>query len=248
MDFDSDGVRLHFEVHGPERGTPIVLVHGFASDYRLNWVGTRWQETLAHAGFKVIGLDCRGHGHSDKPHDEAAYAVETMAGDVVRLLDHLDVQAAAYFGYSMGGRIGLEVVLDNPERITRAVLGGVGAAGAIDRAEQIAHAFRVGEPTDDHVAQTFYRFAASRPDNDLIALAACITGLRPERDPERLALIGTPILIVVGDRDDIARGAPELIELIPTARLVTISGRDHMSAVPAREFKQAALDFLTAET
>ena len=247
MDFDSDGVRLHYEVNGPENGTPIVLVHGFASDYRLNWVGTRWQETLTNAGLKVIGLDCRGHGHSDKPHDEAAYAVDIMAGDIVRLLDYLNVPAAAYLGYSMGGRIGLEVVLDHPDRITRAVLGGVGAAGAMDRAKQIADAFRKGEPTDDPVAQTFYRFASARPDNDLIALAACISGLRPERHPERLAKIRTPILVVVGDRDDIARGAGELIELIPSARLVTIAGRDHMSAVPAREFKQAALDFLTAE-
>ena len=247
MDFDSDGVRLHYEVNGSERGNPIVLVHGFASDYRLNWVGTRWQETLTNAGFKVIGLDCRGHGHSDKPHEEAAYAVDLMAGDVVRLLDHLDVKAAAYLGYSMGGRIGLEVVLDHPGRITRAVLGGVGAAGAIDRADQIARAFRTGEPTDDPVAQMFYRFASARPDNDLVALAACISGLRPEPRPERLARISTPILIVVGGRDDIARGAPALIELIPSARLVTVAGRDHMSAVPAREFKQAALDFLSAD-
>jgi pimeloyl-ACP methyl ester carboxylesterase len=64
-------------------------------------------------------------------------------------------------------------------------------------------------------------------------------------DPARLARITTPILVVVGDRDDIAHGAPELIELIPTAHLVTIAGRDHMSAVVAREFKQAALEFLT---
>ncbi len=247
MDFDSDGVRLHYEQNGPERGTPIVVVHGFASDYRLNWVGTRWQEALTNAGFRVIGLDCRGHGHSDKPHDEASYAVDVMAKDVLRLLDHVGVESTAYLGYSMGGRIGLEVVLEHPERITRAVLGGVGAGGAIARAEQIAHALRTDQPTDDPVAQTFYRFASARPTNDLLALAACITGLRAETHPERLAKIRTPILIVVGDRDDIATGASQLIELIPTARLVTIAGRDHMSAVPAREFKQAALDFLTAE-
>jgi pimeloyl-ACP methyl ester carboxylesterase len=245
MDFDSDGVRLHYEVHGPERGTSIVVVHGFASDYRLNWVGTRWQETLTSNGFRVLGLDCRGHGHSDKPHDEAAYAVEVMTGDVVRLLDHLDVQSAAYLGYSMGARIGLEVVLDAPDRITRAVLGGIGAAGAIDRADEIAHAFRIGEPTDDPVARTFYRFASARPDNDLVALAACIKGLRPERRPDRLARIETPVLIVVGADDDIARGAPELVEEIPSARLVTVGGRDHMSAVPARDFKQAAIEFLS---
>jgi pimeloyl-ACP methyl ester carboxylesterase len=247
MDFDSDGVRLHYEVDGPERGSPLVAVHGFASDYRLNWVGTRWQEALTSSGFRVIGLDCRGHGHSDKPHDEAAYAVEIMAGDVVRLLDELDIQSAAFLGYSMGARITLEVLLDFPDRISRAVLGGIGAAGAIDRAEAIARALRAGEPTDDPVARTFYRFASSRPINDLQALAACIAGLRPDANPQRLAAIQTPILVVVGENDDIARGAPELVELIPTARLVTIPGRDHMSAVPAREFKQAALDFLTAE-
>jgi pimeloyl-ACP methyl ester carboxylesterase len=66
-------------------------------------------------------------------------------------------------------------------------------------------------------------------------------------DPRELAAIRTPILVVVGERDDIARGAPELVELIPSSRLVTIPGRDHMSAVPAREFKQAALEFLSAE-
>lgn len=247
MDFDSDGVRIHYEVNGPDRGKPIVLVHGFASDYRLNWVGTRWQETLVNEGFKVIGMDLRGHGQSDKPHDESDYAVDNMAGDVIRLLDELKIDNSAYLGYSMGGRIGLEVVLDHPDRITRAVLGGIGTAGAIGHARQIAQALRSGEPTDDPIARTFYTFASARPTNDLQALAACILGLRPENHPDRLARIRTPILVVVGDRDEIARGAPDLVELIPTARLVTIAGRDHLSAVPAREFKQAALGFLTAE-
>jgi pimeloyl-ACP methyl ester carboxylesterase len=246
MDFDSDGVRLHFEVNGPSGGEPLIAVHGFASDYQLNWVGSRWQETLTNAGFRVIGLDCRGHGHSDKPHDPAAYAVEIMAGDVVRLLEHLDVTKAAYLGYSMGARIGLEVALGNPDRASRAVLGGIGAVGASGRAPAIARALR-GETTDDPVAQTFYRFASARPINDLQALAACIEGLRADVNPSRLAAIKTPILVVVGDQDHIAPGAPELVELIPSSRLVTIAGRDHMSAVPARDFKRAAIDFLTGE-
>src|SRR5690349_198095 len=241
MDFDSDGVRLHYEVNGPDRGQPIVAVHGFASDYRLNWVGSRWQETLTQNGFRVIGLDCRGHGRSEKPHDEAAYSVETMAGDVARLLDHLDIDSAAYLGYSMGSRIGLQVVIEHPSRITRAVFGGLGAAGPISKARAIAHALRIGEPTDDPVAQTFFKFASARPINDLEALAACIVGLQPDEDPARLTKITTPILVVVGDHDVIARRAPELVELIPSARLVTIPDRDHMSAVPARDFKQAAL-------
>jgi pimeloyl-ACP methyl ester carboxylesterase len=247
MDFDSDGVRLHYEVHGPERGTPLVVVHGFASNYRLNWVGTRWQETLTTAGFRVIGLDCRGHGHSDKPHDPVAYGIDVMAGDVARLLDHLDISSAPYLGYSMGARIGLQVALDFPRRVQRAVLGGLGTAGAFESADAIAHALRLGEPTEDPTAQSFYRFASANPTNDLEALAACIRGLQPDPSPARLSAIKTPILVVVGDRDELARGAPELVELIPTAHLVTIPGRDHLGAVPAREFKRAAVDFLTAD-
>ncbi len=247
MDFDSDGVRLHYEVHGSERGAPLVAVHGFASDYRLNWVGTRWQEALTNAGFRVFGLDCRGHGHSDKPHNREAYSIEVMAADVTRLLEHVDVPSARYLGYSMGARIGLQVVLDFPKRVSRAVFGGLGTAGAIASAEAIAESFLRGEATDDPIAQTFYRFASARPTNDLKALAACITGLRPVPDVRRLSAIRTPILVVVGDRDELARDAPELVEMIPSSRLVTIPGRDHLGAVPAREFKTAAVDFLTTE-
>jgi pimeloyl-ACP methyl ester carboxylesterase len=247
MDFDSDGVRLHYELHGPERGSPLVVVHGFASNYRLNWVGTRWQEALTTAGFRVFGLDCRGHGHSDKPHDSAAYSIDIMAADVDRFLEHLEVPSAGYLGYSMGARIGLQVVLDHPGRVRRAVLGGIGMSGALESADAIAESFLGGEPTDDPVAQSFYRFASAQPTNDLKALAACIVGLQPKADPARLAAIQTPILVVVGDRDDLARDAPELVELIPSSRLFTIPGRDHIGAVPAREFKKAAIDFLSAE-
>src|SRR5256885_1846281 len=123
MDFESDGTRLHYELHGREDGRPVVLVHGFASHYRLNWVGTRWQEALTRAGFRVIGLE---------------------------------------------------------RTVDQARLGG----------------------------------------------------------------IMTPILVVIGDRDELVSGAHELVEMIPTARLVTVPGRDHLGTVPAREFKQAALEFL----
>jgi pimeloyl-ACP methyl ester carboxylesterase len=247
MDFDSDGVRLHYEVHGPEQGPPVVVVHGFASDYRLNWVGTRWQEALTTAGFRVIGLDCRGHGHSDKPHDSAAYGIGIMGRDVTRLMDHIQVPSAGYLGYSMGARIGLQVVMDSPTRVNRAVLGGIGASGSIRSAHAIAQAFLRGEPTDDPIAETFYRFASARPSNDLVALAACISGLQPQWDQAKVSSIQTPILIVAGDRDELAPDAPELVELISSSRLVTIQGRDHMGAVPAREFKQAAIEFLSEE-
>ena len=248
MEFDSDGVRLHYELHGPETDPPVVLVHGFASDYTLNWVGTRWQETLVRAGYRVIGLDCRGHGRSAKPHDPTAYAVDVMAADVRRLLDELGAARAHYLGYSMGARIGLQCVFDFPDRLQRVVLGGIGMTGAVEEADQIARALRGGEP-EGASAASFQKFATARSINDLEALAACIVGLARSQqlESERLATIRTPILIAVGDRDAIAHDADELARQIPSARLVMVPGRDHMGAVPARQFKDAALEFL-AET
>jgi pimeloyl-ACP methyl ester carboxylesterase len=245
MDFESDGIRLHYELHGPPTGASVVLVHGFASDYELNWVGTRWQETLIGAGYRVVGLDCRGHGSSEKPHDPAAYALEVMAADVRRLLDHLDIKVADYLGYSMGARIGVQATLDSPGRLRRVVLGGLGWGGAFHAADEIAKALR-GEPTKSTVAKTFYDFAAARPSNDLEALAACILGPQPDPDPVGLASIANPVLLVVGDQDDIVAEIDRLVESIPTARLVTVGGRNHMSTVPAGEFKQAVLDFFAA--
>ncbi|HEY1163192.1 MAG TPA: alpha/beta hydrolase, partial [Candidatus Dormibacteraeota bacterium] len=65
-----------------------------------------------------------------------------------------------------------------------------------------------------------------------------------EPDPATLAKINNPVLVVVGDQDDIVADVDKLIESLPTAKLVTIAGRNHMSAVPAGEFKKAALEFL----
>lgn len=246
MEFDSDGVRLHYELHGPEEGSPVVLVHGFASDYRLNWVGTRWQETMVGAGYRVIGLDCRGHGLSAKPHDSNAYTMEVMATDVISLLDELRITSARYVGYSMGARIGLQAVVDSPDRLLSAVLGGIGMNGAIEEAEQIARALRGGE-AEGASALSFQRFASAREINDLEALASCMEGMAKSAavDPRRLAAITTPILVVVGDRDEVARDAAQLAESIPTARLVTIRGRDHLGTVPARQFKEAAVEFFS---
>jgi pimeloyl-ACP methyl ester carboxylesterase len=243
-EYDSAGVRLRYVLAGPDAGPPIVLVHGYCSDYELNWVGTRWQETLTDAGRLVIGLDCRGHGGSEKPHDPAAYARPTMAGDVVRLLDHLDLAEADLLGYSMGARIGLEAVIAHPDRLRHAVLGGLGGWGGTDRSDVIARRMRGDESVTDPAAEMFYRFAAARPVNDLEALACCILGPQPALTDEQLAAVTVPVEIVAGDQDPIARGAPELAARIPHARFVALAGRNHMNAVPARQFKDAALQFL----
>jgi pimeloyl-ACP methyl ester carboxylesterase len=251
-DFDSDGVRLHYALAGPEDGQPIVLVHGFASDYELNWVGSRWQETLTENGRLVVGLDCRGHGRSDKPHVPEAYAREVMAADVVRLLDHLGVAQSEYLGYSMGAQIGLLVVARNGSRLRRAVLGGIGTWSRRDGddrsgpspTELIARRLRGDTSIHDAAAEMFYRFASSRPTNDLEALACCILGPWPRLDEDWLDGITVPVAVMTGDQDQIAPNAVEVARRVPGAVYMPIEGRHHMNAVPARQFKKAALDFL----
>src|SRR6266571_8266832 len=86
----------------------------------------------------------------------------------------------------------------------------------------------------------------SRPHNDLEALAACIEALSPPPDLALLKAVKTPILLVVGGNDELVSGAEDLVELMPTAKLVIVPGRDHLGTVPAREFKETALAFLEA--
>jgi len=145
----------------------------------------------------------------------------------------------------MGARIGLQAALDFPDRLRRAVLGGIGVSGAVEQAEQIARALRGGAP-ESASARSFQKFASARTINDLDALAACMEGLgrSAQFDADQLAAITTPILLVAGERDEIAHDVAELARQIPTALLVVIPGRDHMGTVPARQFKEAALAFL----
>ena len=243
-DFSSGGVRIRYHLAGPDDGRPTLLVHGFASSYAMNWVGSRWQDTLTADGRLVIGLDLRGHGQSDKPHEPEAYGTH-LGADVVSLLDHLDLARADYVGYSMGARIGLQLILHKPERIGRAVLGGLGNIGAWSKAQLVAGRLRGDASIEDPVAQFFYAFATMKgQDNDVEALAACITGAPMEVTDEELAGVRTPILLAVGDKDPLARGAQALADKMPTAEYVELPGRDHMTAVVSRQFKELAVAFL----
>src|SRR5947209_293358 len=86
-------------------GEPIVLVHGFASTASVNWVYPTWVSELRKDGRRVIALDNRGHGESSKLYDPVQYAIAAMAGDVVALMDHLEIARADIMGYSLGARM-----------------------------------------------------------------------------------------------------------------------------------------------
>jgi pimeloyl-ACP methyl ester carboxylesterase len=243
--FKSDGLNLAYVDEG--EGEPILLIHGFASNIAVNWRETSWIETLVADGRRVIALDNRGHGRSDKLYEPERYGAPAMAEDACHLLDHLGIERADVLGYSMGARIAVFLALRHPERVRSVVIAGMGinlvrgmvASGPLAKALEVPS---IADVTND-TARSFRAFA-EKTGSDLKALAACMRGPREKIDAERLAAIQVPTLVAVGSEDVIAGSGAELAALIPGARLLTIEGRDHMKAVSDPRFKQGVLDFL----
>lgn len=247
--FTSDGVRIAYRDVHPEAGTgePIVLVHGFASSHAVNWVNTLWVKTLTSAGRRVVLLDNRGHGDSEKLYDPAAYHSARMAGDVLALLDHLDIPSADVMGYSMGARITAHVALAAPERVRAAILSGLGIhlVEGVGLPMGIADAMEAPSLADvTDPMQRMFRAFAEQTKSDLRALAACIRGSRQTLSAEEVGRIAVPVLVCVGTKDDVAGSGPALAALIPGARALDIPGRDHNLAVGDKVHKQGVLAFL----
>lgn len=246
--FDSAGVEIaYLDCPGDEDKTPVLLIHGFASNFATNWVSTGWVDVLKRAGHRVIAIDNRGHGGSAKLHDPAAYGAPLMAEDARHLLDHLSIPEAHVMGFSMGARITAFLALQHPARVKSIVFGGLGinmirgmaGTGPIARALEAPSIDEVTNPT----ARTF-RVFAEQTRSDLKALAACIRSSRAPIGAELVGQISVPVLVAVGSDDVVGGSALELAALIPGAKAFVIEGRDHMKSVGDKTYKQAVLQFL----
>ena len=248
-EFDSAGVRIHYETFGPADGRPVLLLHGFASNARVNWVSTGWTAFLAEEGFFVVAPDFPGHGQSEKLHTSERYPAPALAEDVARLLDHLSIPRAFVMGYSMGARVAAFLALGHPERICALVLSGMAGnlIHGVGGSEEIARALLADDPADPAIpawARGFRQFA-ERTGSDLKALAACITASRTPLKPEDARrLDALPVLVTVGEEDGIAGDPAPLMALLPHAELVILPGRDHMNAVGDPAHKRAVTSFL----
>jgi pimeloyl-ACP methyl ester carboxylesterase len=198
-----------------------------------------------------VALDLRGHGESDKPHDPAAYGRDQMAGDIVGLIDHLELGRVDLLGYSMGAHLSLAVALDAPGRVNNLILGGVG--GRLLTGEPIsqtpmtmAEALTAEDPAiiTNPILRGFRQFADNQGE-DRMALAACSQG-RAGGGPsaEDLRGLAVPTLVAAGGLDDLAGDPQALADAIPGAKAVTLPACDHFSAIPHALFKAAVFDFL----
>ncbi len=250
-EFLSDGVAISYLDFRPldaDRDEPIILIHGFASTHAVNWLFTQWVKTLTEDGRRVVLFDNRGHGHSQKLYDPAAYSLQMMAGDVGRLMDHLGIRRADIMGYSLGGRIATVFTLANPDRVRSLLLGGVGVSLIAPNTlpQGLADAMEIEHIEDIHdPGLKIFRGFAESTRSDLKALAACARGAAGQGiDSASLARIKAPTIVCVGTRNDVAGDPHPLSQLFRDVQIVDIPGRDHNRAVGDRIYKQAVLEFL----
>jgi pimeloyl-ACP methyl ester carboxylesterase len=243
---ENGGVRLYFEVAGD--GPPLVL-HAGGAQRLQDWRREELDYVRALRGeYRLILMDPRGHGQSDKPHDAAAYAYRTRVQDVTAVLDTVGVERAHFWGYSMGAQIGFGLGIFATARVRSLILGGYSPDVADRRGGWAAQAarFRQGtmeEAMEDYVAGMEADLGpfppAVRRDflaNDPLALAAVFEAFAALPDlGDRLAEITAPTLIYAGDRDAPFGGAQRAAEAIPGAIFVALPGQNHAQANYAAE-------------
>jgi len=239
-----DGVRLAYNVTG--EGEPVLLVHGFASSREQNWGSTGWIDRLARAGYRVVSFDFRGHGHSNKPHDPAAYG-QRLLDDMLTVMQATGIEAPYVMGYSMGAILSIRFLVLYPERVRKLVAAGIGDnyfGEASDWGEKVAAAMLTDDPQaiEDDEARKFRLFGGQK-GKDRIALAACVRASRPRCTPEELKAAIKPVLVVAGETDTLVRSPFPLAASFGNGRAVMLPNKDHMTAVGDPGYKRAVLDF-----
>ena len=245
----TEGHRIATYSWGDDAAPAVLCVHGFASSCRDNWVSTGWVRDLTRAGFRVLGVDQRGHGASDKPHEPEAYGMDALAADLVAVLDTYLLDSVRYAGYSLGARVGWQLAVNAPEHVERAVLGGIPdgrplARLQIDQARAYAEH---GTPVDDKVTRNYVTLAERVAGNDLRALVALAEGMRlgdadpdPDRPPQQ------PVLFATGSEDAILERSRGLAAATPHSEFVELPDRHHFNAPGSRVFRQAAVEFFAS--
>jgi pimeloyl-ACP methyl ester carboxylesterase len=251
--FQSGGLTLAYDDITPESGAAagvVLLAHGFATSRAENWRRLGWYGAFERKGYRVIAMDMRGHGESEKPHDPNVYGRDELVGDLVRLLDHVGVGRADLMGYSMGARLSLQMALAHPDRIGSLMVGGIGGRMFEPPPAQapkmtMAEAMRIDDPEQiPEKTMKGFRLFADGQGEDRLALAAFTEGRNMALAKDDLATIAAPTLVVAGSRDEMAGDPRALADVISGAKSVTLPACDHFSAIPHALYKAAVFDFL----
>ena len=228
---DNKGVSIHYRVEG--NGPPLILQHGFSDSIEI------WYQPGTVAALKpkyrLVLIDARGHGQSDKPHDPPSYAPEKFASDIVAVLDDLGIKTAAYWGYSRGGWIGFALARHALERIACFVIGG--ASGRVAAAEPgkespVITALRGG--VDEYVKLYDEEVTPAHREilqaNDAAALIACGPQRPIEGFSDVVRTIAVPTLLYAGSADPVHDAVRQTASEIVGAQFVSLPGLSHVAA------------------
>ncbi|PIE42366.1 MAG: alpha/beta hydrolase [Gammaproteobacteria bacterium] len=227
------------------------MLHGFTASAKINWLDSGWIAALTALGRRVIALDARGHGKSDKPHNSAYYPANIMMEDSIALMRQLGFPQADYAGFSMGARMSAFAAIHYPNKVRKLLLGGMGINLKMGAGlpEPIADALLVDDPATirSRHARRFRRLA-EKCGNDLTALAHCILSERRQITADCLAKIRANTLILVGDQDDTGGSPYDLMPYIPDSQAIEIDNCSHFNALTHDVFRQAGIAFLQSST
>jgi pimeloyl-ACP methyl ester carboxylesterase len=246
--FDSGKVKICYAEAG--EGEPVVLIHGWMADSTMWGKGrlgdSKVTDTLAKK-FRVITLDCRGHGKSGKPHDPKDYGLE-MAKDVVRLLDHLKIDKAHLVGYSMGAILAGHVVTTHPDRVLSVTFAGGAPVLEPDPEDQKKNDEFVEKWEKDKGLQAVSGLLFG--EQDVKALAAANRSLKDIKVTQAgLEKYSGPVLFVYGEDDwpSTKRYVTVAKKALGRGEVKVIPKADHLSTPSRPEFREAILKFLQAQ-
>jgi pimeloyl-ACP methyl ester carboxylesterase len=238
-----NGLDLYYEEHGAGTGRPLILIHG-----ALSGIGTSFGTILPFLAKtrRVLAVELQAHGHTaDIDRD---LTVENFAADVVALLDHLGIDRADVYGWSMGAAVALRLGTDHADRVGRLVLASVSFdlaglyPGLLDGIQDL-------RPEHLHGSEFHDEYLRTAPDPagfaTLVEKVKRLDGDLPEWSADRIRGIEAPVMVVLADSDIVrpehavemfrllGGGVPGDITGLPRCRLAILPGTTHTS-IPQR--------------
>nr|WP_298140978.1 alpha/beta hydrolase [uncultured Pseudomonas sp.] len=263
--FDNDGCQLHYEEYGPAeekpQDAPVLLVHGLGSSTR-DW---EYQIPALASHYRVIVVDVRGHGRSDKPRER--YSIAGFAADLAALIEYLQLRPVHLVGISMGGMIGFQLGVDRPELLKSLCIVNSGpevkAKRPADYLEIVKRWTLSRLFSLDTIAKGLGRLLFPKPEqvelrrkieerwplNDKRAYLASLDAIIGWGVRERLARITCPTLVITGDHDYTPVAQKEAyVKELPNARLLVIEDSRHGTPMDQSEcFNSSLLAFLAEQ-
>lgn len=260
MKVKANGISMYCEIKG--KGDNMVLIHG-AGDNLNMWYH---QVPVFSKRYRVITYDVRGSGKSDSP--EGEYTIPLFAEDAYQLMKALKVSEAYFLGYSMGGRIALQLALEHPEMVKALVLANSSVGLVPPSPEAIERRKRIIELLQKKDMKTFAEMmttAAFSPDfksrnpaeferykkvkmrNKPEGIARLMGALAAPPSPPDLSKVRCPTLLIVGEHDfymGVEQGKLAQQAIAGSELVVLPTG--HAAAIEAPErFNAVVLDFLS---